>query len=61
MIPHDVKRLRDAVKEEIDRLERSMDDGNIPMGGWRNQAVENVARRESMNPYTLDGVICGPR
>ncbi len=51
--------LQLSVDNEIVRLGEQHGDENAPMGGWRNRAVESVAAREGMNPYTLDHILRG--
>lgn len=53
--------LRLSVDNEEERLSLKHGDANAPMGGWRNRAIENVAYREAMNPYSLDHIIRGIR
>lgn len=50
-----VEALREQVRDELRRLESS--DRMPPIGGWRNEAVHNVALRAALNPYTLDGAL----
>lgn len=38
-------------------LERMHGAELAPFGGWRNRAVEAVAKRTGMNPYALDRII----
>jgi len=47
---HDQRRI--LVRQEMERLERKHPDC-APFGGWYSTAVENVAKTEKMNPYTL--------
>lgn len=49
--------LRMAVANEIDRLNVDRGSENSPFGGWRNTAIDRIAQREGMNPYTLDRII----
>jgi hypothetical protein len=51
--------LQVRVDDEIARLEEQHGEYNAPIGGWRNRAVENIAEREGMNPYTLDHLLRG--
>lgn len=51
--------LRVSVQNELDRLNETRGEENAPMGGWRNTAVQTIAEREGMNPYTLDRQLRG--